>query len=224
MSSTITRSEMETVHKRKPSTITKPHQKPKPDLVRSTSMEKIRRFNTYICSQNYYIFPSILAWLKTSQSVLQSTTEKTLFFFKTLLVTSVFYRTVEAKARRQLKSNLDALTGLIKLVFYALFTGLKVVYDSLKNILFKSAVYSSIVLIYGQLLLCAYWLCQYFMPIGLAFLLVCLYSIVHLLHKVNFAYVQRQEKKMREKKSERQSRPRSKNILGDRTISNFNLF
>jgi hypothetical protein len=79
MSSTVSTTEVQTISK-KVMTPRKADDKTQ-RLVRTSSLEKIRRFNSFICSQQYYVLPALLAWLKSSQTVLQSSTEKTIFFF-----------------------------------------------------------------------------------------------------------------------------------------------
>ncbi|XP_044261072.1 uncharacterized protein LOC123009037 [Tribolium madens] len=60
-------------------------------LVRTSSLEKIRRFNSFICSQQYNILPALFAWLRSSQSVLQKA-EKTMLFFRALLFCHFLYK------------------------------------------------------------------------------------------------------------------------------------
>lgn len=224
MSSTITQSETQMV----PKATLRPKftKKPKPELLRTTSIEKIKKFNTYICSQNYYILPSLLVWLKTSQTVLQCTTEKTLFYFKTLLLSSVLYKDLEAKAKTKALQKKVSTKEILQIVVVGVRDRIKVVCDDIKNKFFSLVVYFALMFILVQLLACAYSLCIVFLPVGLIFLLVCLYSICHIMYKVNFSYLQRAENKRRESRKPRTTRPsRSKKpILGDRTISNFNLF
>lgn len=226
MSSTITRSEVQAVS-RAACTPIKSKDKKKPELQRSSSIEKILRFNSYICSQNYYILPSLLAWLKTSQTVLQSTTEKTIFFIKSLLMTSVMYKLLTETVRKHITEKVQKkdASELLRAVLVVLSNLLKSVYKNIERRVLSLAVYVSLALIFGQLVLCTYLLCLVFVPAGLVFLLVCLYSICHMQYKLNFSYVQRAElkKKASVKKITRPSRPK-KPILGDRTISNFNLF
>lgn len=201
MSSTITQSELQTVPKSSPAM---PSDKPKRELTRSTSLEKIRKFNSFICSQNYYILPSLLAWLKTSQTVLQRTAEKTMFHFKYLLVSGLLH--LQAWTLR--------LSGAI--------------FEDLKRRLFVLAVYASLGFILLQLLACAYLLCVVFLPAGFVFLVVCLYSVCHLGYRLNAWYAESAERKMRAGgnpgDARRESRPRKRDVLKGRSYSNFNLF
>lgn len=221
MSSTITQSETQVVSK---ATLRpKFTKKPKPELLRTTSIEKIKKFNTYICSQNYYILPSLLAWLKTSQTVLQSTTEKTLFYFKTLLISTVIYKDLETKAKEVRMQKTASTKEFFRNITTAIKDYIKVLCDDIKDRLLSFMVYVAMTLLLVQLVACAYFLCLVFLPVGLIFLLICLYSICHIMYKVNFSYLKRAEDKRRESRKGRTSRPK-KPILGDRTISNFNLF
>lgn len=191
MSSTITQSELQTVPK---APINMPVEKPKPELIRSTSIEKIKKFNSFICSQNYYILPSLLTWLKTSQTVL-----------KYLILTTVLLKPA------------DLTTQLI--------ASCKILYENLQRRLFVFAVYFSLIFIYLQLFVCAYLLCLVFLPIGFVFLIVCLYTVCHLYYRMNSAFLKNAERKLKESnnKKVRQSRPKKRDILKGRTISNFNV-
>lgn len=198
MSSTITQSELQTVPKA-PSTAPM-ESKPKPELMRSASIEKIKKFNSFICSQNYYILPSLLAWLKTSQTVLQEAMEKTIFYFKYLILGIVLF-----------KSKTKILTTL------------QVLLDELHRRFFVLVVYFSIGFIFLQLLVCAYLLCLVFLPAGFVFLMVCLYTVCHLYYRLNSSYIEVAERKLREGNKKRPTRPRKRDILKGRTISNFNV-
>lgn len=204
MSSTITQSELQTVPK---APINMPVEKPpKPELIRTTSIDKIKKFNSFICSQNYYILPSILAWLKTSQTVLQQTMETTMFYFKYLIISSVLFKPADVKTK--------------------LITSFNIIYKNLRHKLFILAVYFSVGYIFLQLLVCAYLLCLVFLPIGFVFLMICLYTVCHLYYRLNSSYLQNAERKLREcnSKKVRQCRPKSRrDILKGRTISNFNV-
>lgn len=194
MSSTITQSQLQTVPK---APINMPLEKPKPELIRSASIEKIRKFNSFICSQNYYILPSLLAWLKTSQTLLQETAEKTIFYIKNLIISSVFL----------------------------LLPAVRAIFDNFRRKLLVVGVYFAVGFIFLQLLVCAYLLCLVFLPAGFLFLMFCLYAVCHIYYRLNSSYVEVAERKLRESvNNKRQSRPQKKrDILKGRTISNFNV-
>lgn len=229
MSSTITQTEVQAVPKAPPIAI-KPTEKPKHELLRSTSIEKIKRFNSFICSQNYYILPSLLTWLKTSQTVLQSTAERTIFCFKYLFVSDVLHKAIVAKTRTWVASSTDQVkTGDFLLAIEVLARSAQnrvaVAYRDISNALLRVAVYFSVVFIYLQLIFCGYLLCLTLVPSGLIFLIVCLYTVCHMHYRLNSLYVQKEELKMKEgRTNRRQSRTKEKKVLGGRTISNFNLF
>lgn len=174
-------------------------EKPKPELVRSTSIEKIKKFNSFICSQNYYILPSLLAWLKTSQTVLQDTMETTIFYFKYLVLSTILMKP----------------SKVLEIV--------KIIFEDLRRKFFVLMVYFSFGFIFLQLLVCAYLLCLVFLPAGFVFLMVCLYTVCHMYYRLNSNYVEVAERKLREGNKKRQSRPRKRDILKGRTISNFNV-
>lgn len=207
MSSTITQSELQSVPKTPINLKMTPEIKPKPELIRTTSIDKIKKFNSFICSQNYYILPSILAWLKTSQTVLQQTMEKTLFYFKYLIISCVLFKPTD-------------------LITEKLIENLKIIYNNLKQKVFILTVYCSVGFIFLQLFVCVYLLCLVFLPIGFLFLMTCLYTVCHIYYRLNLSYLKNSERELREcnNKKVRQSRPKNRrNILNGRTISNFNV-
>ncbi|KRT84378.1 hypothetical protein AMK59_2437, partial [Oryctes borbonicus] len=67
------------------------------NFTRSPSLEKIIKFNTYICSQSFFILPSILAWLRTSQTVLTSYAKKCTTTIKSAIYSSILYKIIEAQ-------------------------------------------------------------------------------------------------------------------------------
>ncbi|KAH0818433.1 hypothetical protein MTP99_006692 [Tenebrio molitor] len=161
MSSTVSTTEVQTISK-KVMTPRKADDKTQ-RLVRTSSLEKIRRFNSFICSQQYYVLPALLAWLKSSQTVLQSSTEKTIFFFRSLLFTHFLYKLCQLEFRT-IVSN-----------------GLLLVRKQFREIcLLKWAVYATALVLSAQLFLCFYLLCNTHVPNGLAFLIVCWFYIIYL--------------------------------------------
>lgn len=196
MSSTITQSQQRTVPK---ASISMTPEKLKPELVRSTSIEKIKKFNSFICSQNYYILPSLLTWLKTSQTVLQDTMETTINYFKYLVLSIILLKPAR----------------VLELI--------KVYFADLRRKFFVLLVYFSFGFIFLQLLVCAYLLCLVFLPAGFVFLMVCLYTVCHMSYRLNSSYAEVAERQLRASNKKRLSRPNKRDILKGRTISTFNV-
>ncbi|RZC42015.1 hypothetical protein BDFB_010920, partial [Asbolus verrucosus] len=170
MSSTVSSTEVQTISQ-KPTVLTHRKMEDRTQrLVRTSSLEKIRRFNSYICSQQYYILPALLAWLRSSQSVLQSSTEKTIFFFRSLLFSNFLYKLYQVEFK--------------SLIFNVLVSILKQIQTNYKNVestfLLKMAVYMAALILATEVGLCFYLLFSTHIPSGLVFLIVCWFYIIYL--------------------------------------------
>ncbi|EFA05344.1 uncharacterized protein LOC662907 [Tribolium castaneum] len=140
-------------------------------LVRTSSLEKIRRFNSFICSQQYNILPALLAWLRSSQAVLRKA-EKTILFFRALFFSHFLYKIYQFEYRTSFE-NLRKHTLVLKL-----------------------AVYATAVVLLAELGLCFYLLCSTHVPSGLVFLIISFFYIIYLnVRSVYFARESRDDKK-----------------------------
>lgn len=184
MSSTVSTTEMKTIPTRPIVRLKADEHKSK--LVRTSSIEKIRRFNSYICAQHYYVVPALLTWLKSSHSCLQSSAEKTILFFRSLIFNAFFYRVIQnvfrVKAGVVEKMDPDALKENLISNFYDYFSG------SFESTLLSMGVYFVSVLVYSQLLISIYFLSLVPIPGGLYFLLLTGVYISFLCYKSIFFY------------------------------------
>lgn len=165
-------------------------------LVRSSSMETIKRFNTFICSQQYYILPAILSWLKTSQSGLQTSTEKTIFFFRSLFFKSIFckyfvngIKSSGIRSSQDLNMNLINIKNLTKTQFSDMFTKC---FET--NFLLAAAVYGACAIVVVQFLTTIYLLYIALVPYGFLFLVGCMATIKYIYYKTLFSYMSKSTK------------------------------
>lgn len=155
----------------------KMHQK----LVRTSSLEKIKRFNNYICSPHYYALPALLAWVRSSQSALQVSTEKTIFFFRSVIF-KIFYKLY----------ILDIKTIIYSSILLA-FSQLKKSYKSINSsTVLKLVVYLSFVVLVLELGLCLYMLYEFTVPNGMIFLCICWFYIIFIKSQSAFVTTQKQ--------------------------------
>lgn len=228
MSSTITKSQQQQLNLQDNSTPTirktkTPTTKTKREhFTRKSSIERLKQFNTFICSQHYYILPALLYWLKSSTTILQATIETCILLAKKF----IFNATI----------NLNNRCNNIKMLIAIKYNSLNVIYDTTKHALFVISVYTTIFAIFFQLLLCIYLLSSTFLPGGLIFLFTCVY----LISQINFNVLIHMSKKEKQMKIERKTSRRDlylnqkeivnrniikpKQLLCNRTISNVNLF
>lgn len=163
-------------------------------LVRSSSIEKIRRFNSYICSQNYFFLPALLSLVKTSQSGVNTQKERTIFFFhllRSLIFNTYIYKffmkqqlkNVREFNKEDLKSKCDLGKTVLQSIisnFYAKFTQC---FES--TFVQTSLVFAAAFFIVSQLLICIYLLALVHVPVGLYFLIACLGYVNYLHFKIN---------------------------------------
>lgn len=201
-------------------------------FTRTSSIERLKRFNTFICSQHYFILPALLYWLKSSKTVLQSTLETCIQFAKNLLFHYFNSRRMFGFYNIRHADLLPALKMLISVKY----DSWNIVYKSTKRTLFALCVYTTMLAIFFQLMLCFYFLSKVFLPGGFLFLCSCIYIISHINFNV-LIHMSHKEIKVQQRQtsrkdlyltSERTARSRSiikpKQILGNRTISNVNFF
>lgn len=181
MSSTISTTEIQNMA---PLAVTNLKSEEKPyRLVRTSSIEKIRRFNTFICSQQYYLLPALFSWLKSSQS----STERAVFLIKVTLFNTFFYKFFQSglrsaasanqsKAKVQKASPIPTL-GVIS-NFFQKFTKC---FES--TFLLTIAVYSACILVLLQLAIALYLMYLSFLPYGFIFMVACMLTIKYLCYK-----------------------------------------
>lgn len=160
-------------------------------------METIKRFNTFICSQQYYILPAILSWLKTSQSGLQSSTEKTIFFFRSLFFKSMLckYFVIGIKSSgvwspTDLNINIVNIKNSTKTKLSDIITKS---FDS--NFLLAAAVYGACAIVILQFLTIIYLLYITSVPYGFLFLIGCLVATKYIYCKSLFYYISKSSKR-----------------------------
>ncbi|XP_060532732.1 uncharacterized protein LOC132705835 [Cylas formicarius] len=136
-------------------------------LVRTSSIEKFLKFNTYICSPQYYTLPAILTWLRSSKNGFHASAEKTIFLFRSLIFSSFLFRYSSHGVRSALQA------------------GRRVLISQLPSTLLGVAFHVGVVLLASQLLCCAYLLATVVVPLGLSFLLSSIVGIVLLGYKIN---------------------------------------
>ncbi|KAF2882468.1 hypothetical protein ILUMI_23693 [Ignelater luminosus] len=202
-------------------------------LMRSTSLERIKQFNTFICSQNFYILPSLIAWLKTSQTVLQSQIEKCIKSLKLIFVSSILYnlflsqlkvclvilKTTVYNTYKEIYSS-DYIPA-IEMLYLIAHHSVSLFIGNIKKRLLVLFMYITVLLIFLQFATCIFLFSTICLPAGLIFMFVCLYFISHINVSVLFYHLRKQENKLLNVKTEKTPR---KFILGKKTISNLNLF
>lgn len=180
MSSTITSTQVQTLPSR---VIPCKMDNKSARLVRTSSLEKIRRFNSFICSQQYYILPALLTWLRSSQSGLNSSAERTIFAFRSLFFNTFFYNLHEIEFKSIITNNLILV--------------LKRIESTYKNIestfLLRISIYLTALILVLELGLCFYILCNTHVPSGLVFLIVCWFYIIYLKYKQSMFFTLEQD-------------------------------
>lgn len=192
MSSTVTQTELKTLTgPAVPVAPLKLDEMKHAKFVRSSSIEKIKRFNTFISSQQYYILPAILSWLKSSQSGLQSSTEKTIFFFRSLFFRSMLYKyfIVGLKSSgvwspERILNNLILEETINIGNFFEVFTKC---FES--TFLLPVAVYGACTIVLVQLLALVCFLYSTLVPYGFMFLVGCMLTIKFICYKTLFFYL-----------------------------------
>ncbi|CAH1987704.1 unnamed protein product [Acanthoscelides obtectus] len=154
-------------------------------LVRTSSIEKIKRFNSMICSQQYLILPALLGLLKTSQPTLQLSADKTLLYFDAILCR--FYLAYLINVTKKLAVNVqqsvkDLPDAILR--FYQIFR------RNLESTLaLTCAVYSAMALVILQMFLLSYYLRLIVLPVGFSFLFSCMVVIQYLNFKTTFFFL-----------------------------------
>ncbi|GJQ72495.1 hypothetical protein Trydic_g5037 [Trypoxylus dichotomus] len=206
------------------------------NFTRTSSLESIIRLNTYICSQSFFILPSILAWLRTSQTVLTSYAEKCTTTIKSAVYSSIVYKIIEAQftivaiAFKGVSIfEPKQLLGALNVILIETNRSLERIPENVKRKMLKATVYFSFFFIFLQLLVCLLRLSWVSVPYGLIFLLGCLATISFANFQcLRFIEIEEllKEEDTNAAASTHVSRKyiRRRDILGKRTISNVKLF
>ncbi|XP_030747381.1 uncharacterized protein LOC115875930 [Sitophilus oryzae] len=177
MSTSISTTQTATVLPKAVSSLKKSEEKP--PLQRSSSIETIKRINTIICSPQTYILPAMLTtWLKTGQTGLQSSTEKTIFMFRSLLFgyllqkfVSVWRKSGVSKSNITIQKTSAQLTAKL--------------FESFPSFFISVAFYLVTLLLIAQIVLCVLLLNQCLLPYGMHFLFATATYIAGLGYKIN---------------------------------------
>lgn len=173
-------------------------------FTRSSSIDKIMKFNNYICSPNYFLLPALIAWVKTPQTVLQYRIEKCRLILKALLLcfledfvfnnfkSCLFSMNVKAKALYHNILCSDAIPAL-EITRVILHHHAVSFINNLRKKLFVLSIYFTLSLIFFQLATCIFILSKVYLPAGLIFLFVCLYLISYLNVRVSLHYLKDQQ-------------------------------
>ena len=130
-------------------------------FIRSGSIDKIIQFNSYICTQNYFLLPALIAWLKSSQTTFQTQIEKYIISFKSTFVNVLLQ--VIIFAHLQIKNYVAAVYKSQVCNLYRLKYQLLVV-----------SVYLGLFAIFAQFLICLYFILDICLPLGAMFLYSCI--------------------------------------------------
>lgn len=159
-------------------------EKPTSKLIRTSSLERIKEFNTYICAHNYFFVPTLLNWLKTSQNGLESNLDVFAAFYRHLLYNILLYKVIEFKL---------ICKGCVSQSRCYLFDSFMKLKDS--EFLFKFGVHVAVLVVSLEVSTCFYWLFAKAAPVGLLFLTVCcLWSVVFLLYEGTIHFEQQRRK------------------------------
>ncbi|CAH1111816.1 unnamed protein product [Psylliodes chrysocephalus] len=155
-----------------------------PRLYRSSSLDKIKKFNTFICAPQYYILPALLSWLKNSQSNLQASTETTIYFLRAFILNAffkfylVFFKNVQPfgfeKIQIVVKKSISAIIANFYQKFSKCFE---------PTFLLTAGVYSACLAVLLQFLFSIYLIYLIFLPYGFIFLVGCMLTIKYISYK-----------------------------------------
>lgn len=156
-------------------------EKPTSKLVRTSSLERIRELNNYICSHNYFFLPSLLNWIKASQTGLESNIDVATTFYQHLLYNILLCKIIDFQmiCKGCFKHSKKSFSfHLLQLVYK---TSSKIT-DS--DFLFKLAIYASVAIVGLQMFTCFYLLFVKSPPGGLLFLSGgCVWSVAYLFYE-----------------------------------------
>ncbi|ENN77634.1 uncharacterized protein LOC109537144 [Dendroctonus ponderosae] len=199
MSTAILQSHVSTILPKEVATLSKNPSKmeEKPHFNRSCSIDTIKQINTLICSPESYFLPAIITtWLKTGQNSLHSSTEKTIFMFRSLIFGSVLFKFLLKGAKSGDSSGqtckLDLQTVLLQIIAN-LNERLLIAIETAWVI--SLAFYLTVAVMTTQLSVCLFYLCQNTVPVGLGFLVLSASFITAIGHKLNAFYLRKRDSK-----------------------------
>ncbi|XP_050501112.1 uncharacterized protein LOC126881110 [Diabrotica virgifera virgifera] len=154
-----------------------------PRLTRSSSLDKIKKFNTFICSQQYYVLPALLNWLKSSQTNLQASTESTIYFLRAFIFNAFFkfYLLFFRKQQFSVEQIKIVAKKVIAVVISNFFETFSKCFEP--TFLLMAGVYFGCFIVCMQLLFTIYLMYLLFLPLGFLFLMGCMMSIQYLCYK-----------------------------------------
>ncbi|CAG9772171.1 unnamed protein product [Ceutorhynchus assimilis] len=166
-------------------------------LNRSSSIDTIKRINTYICSPQSYLLPAMLTtWLKTGQNSLHSSTEKTIFMFRSLIFGTFLFKFLlrgSKPGQEPIKLNLQTVLQQIAANLQEIFA------IALQSPFVITTVFAvALVFLAVQMGLCVYLLSQSLIPLGLWFLTICIVYIGYLGHALNRFYLIKRDVKCKD--------------------------
>lgn len=238
MSSTITETERRSVPS--PTTPAETLTNKRQHLARTGSIEKLKKFNSYICSQHYYILPSLLLWLKTSQTILTSNMEKCIAHLKSMFLICTIrdvalFRCAVVGETKQFGAFYKLTAGdvlpVLNILTVRLCAQLLTVYEYMKYLALVVSVYFAVFLVFLQLVGCVLLICLKMPPLGFVFLVLCVAFMGHIAAQVMFTCANKREKQNTSDKqmpsgdnAKDKRKLRKRLSLIGKTISNIKLF
>lgn len=246
MSSTITQVEQRTVPQSSPEPL--PTEKivlKKREIFarRSTSIEKFKKFNSYICSQHY--LPSLLFWLTTSQTIITSNMEKFIIYIKSLFLILTIRECLEKvkKLDYSNENNFSAtilqltakdLSVILNIFISRIKFSFSLICDDIQQFALVASIYLGVFLVFFQMVGCTMLLFFKLPSLGFLFLVGCVLLMSKVAAKVMFQNIWlRKEDKLSKKLmaanpevktiQERRRIRKQLNLIG-KTISNVKLF
>ncbi|XP_065171503.1 uncharacterized protein [Atheta coriaria] len=188
-------------------------------LSRSASIERIKKLNTYICSQNYFFLPALITWLRAPHDKLQASLERFIAILKFMLFSTFLPRLAIKLCISAALMSYRSLHNFQSRIIPTFEEILK----STKFIQF--AVYFALTAVVLQLVTCLYYLSGVMQSGGFVFLCSCLYLITQMNYSCLQFFLREKEtfSMVGGRMVQVQKRLSRKDILGKRTISNMNL-
>lgn len=156
-------------------------------FIRSASIEKLKKFNNFVCSQHYFLLPGMLLWLKTSQTLLRSNMDKIMTYLKTMSMICGLRMLIHEKLTQIFVYKND-LTDVLKTKSEQLKFNLRIqtihAIEQFKKFLLILFVYLSLFLIFIHTVGCAVFIFLNLPPIGFFFLIGCVLLIARIKFKI----------------------------------------
>ncbi|KAL1500728.1 hypothetical protein ABEB36_006175 [Hypothenemus hampei] len=148
-------------------------------LTRASSLETIKRLNTFICSPQTYILPAILTnWLQTGRKSLNASMENTIFALRYFICHNILLKYLLPNVEIHQFDRHTNVKKIFEIIFQAFLVS-------------KLAFFMTIVCLTVQMCLCCFYLSCHsvIVPLGLSFLLVSTGCIMTLGLKMNRSYL-----------------------------------